>query len=246
MNKQTIGFDRELQLSWLDLAAGLVQQGLDLQSIRMQLLDRLAEEVPGQEACRKTVTVLTRLWLRVPEEHIALQREALTLLPDVLPEDRLWLHWGMSMLAYPFFYDVTATVGRLLKLHGEVDSLQVRRRMRENWGQRTTLDRAIRRVLQTLVDWDTLQSLDSDAHLYRAVPLRQTTNPALALWFIESLIQGTRQASGHPDQQLPLAELIQSPAVYPFDITSHAATLRRSDRFEISRQGLDLEMVAPV
>lgn len=246
MNKQTIGFDRELQLSWLDLAAGLVQQGFGLQSVREQLLDRLAEEVPGQEACRKTVTLLTRLWMRVPEDHEALQREALALLPDVLPQDRVWLHWGMAMLAYPFFYDVVATVGRLLRLHGEVDSLQVRRRMRETWGQRTTLDRAIRRVLQTLVDWDTLQPVASDAHSYRAVTLRQTSHPVLALWFIESLIQGTRQANGQPDQQLPLAELIQSPAIFPFDITSHAATLRHSDRFEISRQGLDLEMVAPV
>ena len=246
MKKQTIGFDRELQLAWLDLTAGLVQQELDLPTIRDQLLDRLAEEVPGREARRKTVTLLTRLWVRVPADQEALQREALALLPDVLPQDRLWLHWGMAILAYPFFYDVVATVGRLLKLHGDVDSLQVRRRMREGWGQRTTLDRAVQRVLQTLVSWDTLQPIAPDAHTYRPVPPRQTTHPVLALWFIENLIQATRQASGQPDRQLPLAELIRSPAIFPFDITAHAATLRRSNRFEISRQGLDLEMVAPV
>ena len=30
-----------------------------------------------------------------------------------IAEERLWLHWGMSMLAYPFFYDVARTKLRL-------------------------------------------------------------------------------------------------------------------------------------
>jgi hypothetical protein len=69
MHKGRIGFDRELNLSWLDLTAGLVQEGLDVDQTRQELTTRLANEIPGKEACRKTVTVLTRIWSRVPQEH---------------------------------------------------------------------------------------------------------------------------------------------------------------------------------
>ncbi len=247
MKKQTIGFDRQLALSWLDLTAGLAQQEFDQSQIRQKLLARLADEIFGAEACKKTTTVLTRIWVRVPAEHQALQTEALTLLPVVLPEERLWAHWGMSTLAYPFFYDVASIVGRLLRLQGEFELKQIRRRMRESWGQRTTLDRAIRRVLQTFVAWGVIQQTNSkEGRAYQISPIRQTDNSALAIWFIECVIQATRQATDQADRQLPLADLIQSPAVFPFDLAPHMVTLHRSARFEISRQGLDLEMVAPV
>lgn len=246
MNKQTIGFDRELKLPWLDLTAGLAQAGSDIASIRTKLMSQLAAEIPGIEACRKTVTLLTRLWVRVPAEHQALQSEAMALLPVVLPGERLWLHWGMSLLAYPFFHDVAGTVGYLFRLQGEFDSLQVRQRMRERWGQRTTLDRAISRVIQTFTDWQVATPSGVESRVYQSVPFRQTSNTALVLWFMECAIQGTRQTTGQYDQHLSLSQLIQSPAIFPFDLTHHLVTLRRSERFQISHQGLNLEMIAPV
>jgi hypothetical protein len=257
MNNRRIGFDRELKLNWLDLTAGLVQEGLDIHQTRQELTARLANEIPGQEACRKTVTVLTRVWHRVPLEHQALQSEALDLLPRIVPEERLWLHWGMSLLAYPFFHDVASTGGRLLKLQGEFESTQVLRRMQESWGQRTTLERAVQRLLQTFVAWGVTRELASARHVYQATPPRQTTNSTLALWLIECVLRSAlrgrsalgahtaHEATAQDNGQLPLAELVQSLAAFPFELTAHAAALRRSDRFEISHQGLDLEMVAP-
>ncbi len=235
MNNRRIGFDRELSLNWLDLTAGLVQRGLDIHQIRQELTARLADEVPGKESCRKTVTVLTRIWSRVPQGHRTLQEEALAILPLVVAEERLWLHWGMSILAYPFFRDVANVVGHLLDLQGEFESTQVLRRMQESWGQRTTLERAVQRLLRTFTNWEVIRALSSVGYTYLATPPRQTSNSELALWFLECLLH---------DRQLPLAELTRSPAAFPFDLADHAASVRRSDRFEISRQGLDLEMVA--
>jgi hypothetical protein len=246
MDKQTIGFDRELSLPWLDLTAGLAQAGYDLSLIRTKLLSQLAAEIPGAEACRKTVTLLTRLWVRIPTEYQALQTEALALLPVILPEERLWLHWGMALLAYPFFHDVASMVGQLLRLQAEFESVQVRQRIRERWGQRTTLDRAINRAVQTFTDWHVIIPSGSESRIYYAAPFRQTGNSALALWFMACAIQGIGQASARYDQHLPLSQLIQSPAIFPFDLTPHLAMLRRSERFQISHQGLNLEMIALV
>jgi len=256
MNKRRIGFDRELRLSWLDLTAGLVLEGLDPQQIRQSLLTRLAGEIPGEKACQKTITVLTRIWVRVPAEHRALRAEGLVLLPCVTSGERLWLHWGMSLLAYPFFRDVASTVGRLLNLQGEFASSQVLRRMRETWGQRTTLERAVPRLLRTFVTWGVTHASPSARHAYEAALPRQTSDSSLALWFLECVLHSALGAQSafaehnaerttvQNNGQLLLAELIQSPAAFPFDLSPHLSALRRSDRFEISRQGLDLEMIA--
>jgi hypothetical protein len=61
-----IGFDRKLQLDWLDDTIGLCQEGPDPGSIAPQLDGRLAGDIRGHEARRKTIIVLLRIWVRVP------------------------------------------------------------------------------------------------------------------------------------------------------------------------------------
>ena len=50
----------------------------------------------------------------------------------------------------------------------------------------------------------------------------------------------------HEAEQVSLRELGQLAYAFPFDLLPFVGDLRRSDRFELTRQGLDLEMVAPV
>jgi hypothetical protein len=186
----------------------------------------------------------------VPEHQVTLRTRALALLPQVAPAERVWLHWGLSLAAYPFFRDVVSTVGRLLDLQGEFDSSQVLQRLRETWGQRTTVDRATQRVIVTLAAWGIIRRTSLTGHTYRSTPRPCTADEDLGLWLLECVLHslalpdGARgRDSGH--DTVPLLELLTSPVAFPFDLTGHAAALRRSDRFEVSRQGLDLEMVAP-
>jgi hypothetical protein len=73
------------------------------------------------------MTVLMRMWVRVPKEHRQLHQNAIKLFNIVQHQDRIWIHWGMILLAYPFFRDVASTVGRLMLLQGEVTSSQIHR-----------------------------------------------------------------------------------------------------------------------
>jgi hypothetical protein len=162
----------------------------------------------------------------------------------------------MSLLAYPFFHDVAGTVGRLFNLQGECESTQVLRRMREAWGHRSTLERAVQRLLHTFLSWGVTRSVSSTGHLYQATSPRQTSNSAVALWFLECVLRSalevrntlgassTSSRTAGEDAQLPFMDLIQSPAAFPFDLTAHAVTVRRSGRFAVQRQGLDLEMIS--
>ncbi len=232
-----IGFDRRLRFDWLDDAVGLCRDGIEPGVIAAQLNDRLEREIAGSEARRKTVTVLLRIWVNVPGECKRLRGEALDLAAQIQPAERLWLHWGMALLAYPFFRDVAGTVGHLGRLQGALGHAQVQRRMTEAWGQRTTLERAVQRVLRTLVDLDVLTETGRRGQ-YSIAPVRRTQDQDLALWALECALRV------HEAEQVPIEELGHLAYMFPFDVSSHLNEVRCSGRFESVRQGLDLEMVA--
>jgi hypothetical protein len=178
-----------------------------------------------------------RIWVNVRSEDTDLRDEALQLATDIDAEERLWLHWGMSLLAYPFFRDVASTVGQLSRLQGDFSQAQVQRRMVETWGQRTTLQRAVRRLLRTFVDWDVLRDTDLRGS-YDVGPLQGTENLTLALWFLDCALRANEA------EQVPLRELGQLSYTFPFNLLPFIPEVRRSERFEATRQGLDLEMVS--
>jgi hypothetical protein len=232
-----IGLDRPLRLEWLDATIGLCQQGLDANVVAQRLHQRLENDIQGVEARSKTITVLMRIWIKVPDPCVSLRDEALRLAVQVPSDERLWLHWGMCLLAYPFFRDVAAIVGQLGRLQGAFSLAQVQRRMVEGWGQRTTLQRAVRRILRTLYDWAVIQEAEGRGN-YVVAPTQQTQSHALGLWLLACTLKA------HSSEQVPLQELCRAPYLFPFDLLPFVDDVRRSERFEVTRQGLDLEMVA--
>lgn len=231
-----IGLDRQLRLDWLDATVGLCQQGLDSDLVAQRLRQRLENEIRGAEARRKTITVLLRIWANVPDPYVALREEALQLAVQVPADERLWLHWGMSLLAYPFFRDVAAIVGQLGHLQGSFSLAQVQRRMVEGWGQRTTLQRAVQRLARTFYELGVVREVEGRGN-YLVAPSRQTQNQLLGLWLLACTLKA------HSSEQVPLQELCRLPYLFPFDLLPFGDDVRRSERFEVTRQGLDLEMV---
>lgn len=232
-----IGFDRKVQLDWLDATVGLCQQDLDSDSVARRLKQKLESEIAGSEAVSKTTTVLLRLWIKVPDKDKRLRDEALHLARQVKPGERLWVHWGMSLLAYPFFRDVAATVGQLGRLQDVFSLAQVQRRMVEAWGQRTSLQRAVRRLVRTFFEWGVIREAEKRGN-YTVAPARTTEDGDLALWLFDCALRA------HESEQVPLQDLGRLSYIFPFDLLPFVNNVRHSARFEVTRQGLDLEMVA--
>ncbi len=135
------------------------RKGLSTPEIRTQLERLFDGHVAGdgpRSARGKTMTVLLHVWMAVPDVAIPLRDDGLALLRGRHGRDRLPLHWGMCLASYPFFGDVAATTGQLLALQGTAALSQIVRRMAESWGQRTTLTRAVQRVVRSFVEWGVL------------------------------------------------------------------------------------------
>ncbi|NHM28426.1 hypothetical protein G7K71_15885 [Desulfofundulus sp. TPOSR] len=236
MMNSNIGFDRRIKLEWLDATAWKAGTEGNADEVRKYLNELLSTEYKGEKARKNTITVLTRIWVRIPEEQRKLQYRALKILVDSDPGTRLWLHWGMMLLAYPFFRDIATIIGRLLTLQNEVSLQQISRRLAECWGERATVRRACQRVVRSMVDWGVLEDTSTKG-IYVPAAKKETTSEDVQLWFLEALLRS------EPTPIMPLQQLLQIPSAFPFHLDIPVVAIRQSKEIEIQRQGLDLDMV---
>jgi len=108
----------------------------------------------------KASGIILRIWCGIPHERVALRDTAVALLPRIPGQERIWLHWGMTTLAYPFFRDIAEIVGRLLTFQNDLKTAQVQGLALTTWGDRTTSREAAQKLITSLVDWGVLREAD--------------------------------------------------------------------------------------
>jgi hypothetical protein len=240
--KMQIGFTQRLQLQWLDRTAGLLSAGNSRAQIKAELTELLKDELSlngteGRGSRDKTVTILLKTWVTVPRHLEALRDDALEHYRRRSVKDRLPLHWGMAMAAYPFFAVVAEAVGRLLRLQETAGAAQVQRRVRERLGERETVSRATRRVLRTFIDWGVLKDAD-DKGVYQSRPADPINDTRLAAWLIEACLLGTGSASA------TIEVISKSPSLFPFGLPwISVRELEIAKRLEVFREGGSIETI---
>lgn len=229
-SRKTIGFDRQVDRQWLDATAGCVIGDADPSVARACVWSLLEGEVEGTKlnsARGKTATVLNRIWVVPPSRLGSLRDDALACFADTDDNGRLALHWAMMLAAYPFFADLAETVGKLARLNGDVAISQAIRRTTPAWGDRTTIPRAVQRVVRSMAKWGVLQEVTA-SRAFRLAPPETITDPAIA----EILIRAIVLKTGHG---MRFDEIKRHAGVFPF-------SLERADptgwvRLGMSRQG---------
>lgn len=237
MTGPRLGFDRDIRRAWLDAAAAIASQRLSSRETQVALMRELDGQVRGttpQSGRGKTVTILRRIWFAVPPEVEPLRDGALAILTDGDADSRLALHWAMLLATHPFFADAAAVVGRLLALQGTFERAHVMRRLTERWGDRSTLARAVPRLLVSLTEWGVLTHVGEQ---FGPPPPRILSAPHAAI-----LLEAGVMAS--PGRTASFQTLAGSPMVFPFDASGGIDQIRRSGRVRLHREGLDVEIVS--
>jgi len=221
-----LGFDRKLKLKWMDAAAELASQPPAEAKATLEAF--LSTDVKGKDARRKANDALRRLWVTC--ERNRLTAEAQRLFRNATPDGRVALHYGMSLMAAPFFRDAVHFIGRLIRLQGKVGVAAVRTRIYERWGERSTLNSVTARVFASLEDWGILKSLGRGN--YEANELVITEAP-LGSWLLAAALHA------HQSKRLPPDELVALPELFPFEIDNGSQLVRAGQYFALHRQGLD-------
>jgi hypothetical protein len=237
-----IGYNRTVKLPWLDETVDLYLAGQSEAEIGQVLRERLQDQLSvGSNAERgsreKTITILLKTWVRVPARVGGLRDEGIGLLRRVRRSERLPLHWGMTMAAYPFWRVVADVTGRLFRLQGTASAQQVQRRVRELHGEREAVSRSARYVLRAFADWGVIADTEAKG-TYVPAPATRIDDPLIGTWLLEAALFASEADS------TDFKGLVHSPALFPFHLARVSSeSLRRSGRLDVVRHGMEEEMV---
>jgi len=234
---KVVGISLKTRRDWLDAALDQLIHMNDESKVRFFLDEYMKQELPGKQYRDKSLGIVQRIWISIPPDRLDMRNRAIALVPTISNRERIWLHWGMTALAYPFFRDATEVIGRLLSLQDDLTIAQIHDRMLTSWGDRITTKDAVQRLTNTLVDWDILRSTSIKGHFTLASKNTATTQD-LQLWLLHALL-GASTAD-----EIELQQLLRLPETFPFNISVGLNAIRDYDGFTIHRQGLDMDMVA--
>lgn len=233
-----IGFRRNIYLGWLDAAAVYAAAGDDDAALRAHLDPLIAQTVASAENRRYAITILTTIWLETGRHFPQLHTVALTLYAAAAsPPDRLWLHYGMTMAAYPFFHQVVRVIGRRLLTKDTFTNADIRNAMIADRGHLGGMETAVDRVLFSLRNWGILTTGGRRGVHAAANPRLSTGNLDLQAWLLATAL------TAHSGEELPFLDLIRLPELFPFSFTLSLDHLRRHPWFAVQRQGAGLDMV---
>src|SRR5687767_13381418 len=103
--RKLVGISQKIKRAWLDALLDRLVKTTDEAELRSYLDKQLKDELPGAESRAKAAGILLRIWSGIPPERLPARDKAVALLPRISGQERIWLHWGMTALAYPFFRD---------------------------------------------------------------------------------------------------------------------------------------------
>jgi hypothetical protein len=235
--KSTIGISHRLKRAWLDDVLDRLVQTKDEKEMRAFVDQRLRDELPGKDARAKATGIILRIWSGIDQKHFPLRDRAVSLLPTISGQERIWLHWGMTALAYPFFRDLAEVIGRMLTLQDDFTTAQAQARLKTAWGDRETSKEAAGKLITSMVDWEVLRATKVKGHFLLARKMT-TTVADLQLWLIEAML------SARASEEIEAQQLLRLPESFPFTFTIGVGDLRKHESFDIHRQGLDTDMVA--
>jgi hypothetical protein len=234
--RKIVGISQKIKRSWLDVVFDQFAQTTGEKEVRAFLEEHLRKQLPGKASRAKASGIVLRIWSGIGRQHVSLRHRAISLTPRISGQERIWLHWGMAALAYPFFRDLAEVVGRLLALQDDFTTLQVQARMLTAWGDRTTIREAVQKLITSLVDWEVLRAA-KQGH-FRLAGKLTTDVTDLQLWLLEALLRASAA------DEIEAHQLLRLPESFPFKFTASLGDLRKSEGFNIHRQGLDMDMVA--
>ena len=233
-----IGFNRNIYLPWLDAAAAFCAETDDPAELRARLEPVVGQRISSDVNRRKAIDILINIWFKSAEIAPQLRAEAVACFQATpVLGDRIWLHYGLTLLTYPFFREVTSAIGRMARHEEHLTPAMVKQRMVSGRGQLGSLEKAVERILFSLRNWGMLDETDQR---YAYAPKRQAfpaSSTGLEAWLLVCALRA------HPAEELPFADFLRLPELFPFRFTLSVGHLRAHSRFVVQRQGAGWDMV---
>ena len=227
MNKKklSIGFDRYIERAWLEQLAKWVAQEKSRDELHQLVDDYLAPFINGATSLRKTKNVLFGVWVNTSDKNVQFKKQAVQFLQNCSNDERLAIHWGLSIASYPFFASLVRLIGRLLRLQDDIISKELVRRSVELHGDTESVRRATTRLLQSFGEWGVL--IPESKSLFHSPKKVVINNPELVTWLLASVFFSSGK------ERMTMDEIVSDPAWFPFEIPQSSFQVDQSAILEI-------------
>lgn len=225
-----VGLSRNINCTWLNKTVELINEGLKPEEIKEQLNEYLSFEISSPTNLRKTREILLTIWVADGELTSKLREKALELF-NKYPEYRLEIHWCMMLAAYPVFGDMCKLIGKISEFQDEIVLGQIKQKLFDEWGERTTLYHSIDKLVATLKSFEVL--LCNKPGKY-TVNERIVSNAEVALFMVYTSM--LVDDSGY----YSFAELNNSLYLFPFNYSIEKEKIAEDERFIFNNFGGEL------
>lgn len=227
-----VGLSRNLKFQWLNKVAELASGELTEQEIKEQLNEYLSFEISSPTNIRKTREILMNIWVYKNEVNSKLRDEAISIIHDV-PEYALVIHWCMMMVAYPVFVDMCKLIGKLSEFQDEISLSQIKQRLYDEWGERTTLYHSIDKLISTLKELNVLHC-DRPGKYRIAKHTVRNSKVSSFMVYVMMLVDDSGYYS--------FADLSNAVYFFPFEYQVEKKLLLEDSRFAINSFGGELSV----
>lgn len=227
-----VGLSRNLKLQWLNKVVELVLEELTEQEIKDQLNEYLSFEIESSINIRKTREILMNIWVYDSELSNKIKASALGLIKSY-PEYDLAIHWCMMMAAYPVFVDMCKLIGKMSEFQDEITLAQLKQKLFDEWGERTTLFHSIDKLVATLKALDVMVC-DRPGKYH--IKTHKVSNPKVVAFMVYAMM--LVDDSGY----YTFTDINSSTYLFPFEYEMEKETLFEDDRFAMNNFGGELSI----
>ena len=227
-----VGLSRNLKLQWLNKVVELVLEGHTEQEIKDLLNEYLSFEIESPTNIRKTREILMNIWVYDNELSNKIKAPALELIKSY-PEYDLVIHWCMMMAAYPVFVDMCKLIGKMSEFQDEITLAQLKQKLFDEWGERTTLYHSIDKLMATL---KAMEALACDKPGKYHVNKHRISNSKVVSFMVYTMM--LVDDSGY----YTFTEINSSNYLYPFEYRMEKETLLEDGRFAMNNFGGELSI----
>lgn len=227
-----VGLSRNLKLQWLNKVVEMILEGHTEQEIKNQLNEYLSFEIESPTNIRKTREILMNIWVYDNELSGKIKAPALELI-KAYPEYDLVIHWCMLMAAYPVFVDMCKLIGKMSEFQDEITLAQLKQKLFDEWGERTTLFHSIDKLVATLKALDVMVC-DKPGKYH--VNSHRVSNPKIVAFMVYSMM--IVDDSGY----YTFTDINSSTYLFPFEYKMEKETLFEDGRFAMNNFGGELSI----
>lgn len=227
-----IGLSRTLKLPWLKYTVDLVAAGIHEAELKKKLDEYLSYEIGSPTNIRKTREILMNIWVYENQYSQDLKCEAVKLM-EKYPEYELCINWCMMLVAYPVFVDMCKMIGKMSEFQEEIRTAQLKQKLFDEWGERTTLYHSIDKLVSTLKNFDVLRCEKPGKYHINKMTVDNEQINVFMTYVVMKLID-----SGYCSFQ----ELNDSEYLFPFEYNVEREAIVSDDRFSISKFGGEISI----